>query len=144
MSTDPTGGGTSPIERSIRTTADPDTAWRTITEPDLIVSWFTDASPLGPVGSAYRIDFGDGSIVTGTVLALEPGRRFAHTWSWDGADPGDVTRVEWSVTPLPDGGSLVRLVHDGWETAGGGSARDDHDGYWAGYLDDLGDVLGGS
>lgn len=144
MRTDLAGSGTSPIDRSIRTIADLETAWRTISEPERVVLWFTDVSPLGPVGSPYRIDFGDGSVVAGTVVAIEPGRRFAHTWAWEGAVPAEVTRVEWSVAPQPDGGSVVRLVHDGWETAGGETARDEHDGYWAGYLDDLSDVLGGA
>ena len=138
------GDGIAPIDRSIRTAADPETAWRTITEPERIALWFTDASPLGDVGSEYRLDFGDGSIVSGTVIGLEPGRRFVHTWAWEGGEPGEVTRVEWSVTPEPDGGSTVRIVHDGWAAAGGETARDDHDAYWADYLDDLGDVLGES
>ena len=142
VSTSTAPGGPRPIDRTVRTAADPETAWRTITEPERIVLWFSDASPLGPVGSPYRIDFGDGSVATGTVVAVEPGRRFVHTWSWEGIEPAEVTRVEWSVEPLPEGGSLVRLVHDGWETAGGETARDEHDGYWAGYLEDLADVLG--
>ena len=142
MNTDSAGTGVGPIDRSIRTPADPETAWRTISEPERVALWFTDVSPIGPVGSPYRIDFGDGSVVTGTVLAVEPGRRFEHSWAWDGAEPDEVTRVEWSVAPLPEGGSTVRLVHDGWETAGGETARDEHDGYWTGYLEDLGDVLG--
>ena len=36
-----------------------------LTEPEGVALWFTDASPLGPVGSTYRLDFGDGSLVTG-------------------------------------------------------------------------------
>jgi uncharacterized protein YndB with AHSA1/START domain len=132
-----------PIDLAIETPADPETAWQTVTVPERIALWFTEASPLGPVGSPYRLDFGDGSVVAGEVLAVEPGRRFAHSWAWEGAEPGEVTTVEWRVEPLPGGGSRVRLVHGGWAAAGGdATARDEHETYWTGYLDDLRDILG--
>ena len=51
--------------------------------------------------------------------------------------------VTWSVEPLTDGGARVTLVHDGWAEAGvDDAARDDHEGYWSGYLDDLAAILG--
>lgn len=130
-----------PIDLAIETSADPETAWRTVTVPERVALWLTDASPLGPVGSPYRLDFGDGSVVTGEVLAVEPGRRFEHTWTWEGADSGEVTTVEWTVEPLPGGGSRVRLVHRDWNEGGDTATRDDHEGYWTGYLDDLRDIL---
>ena len=40
-----------PIELVVETAADAETAWRTLTEPALVTLWFTDASPLGGVGS---------------------------------------------------------------------------------------------
>jgi len=133
--------GIPPIDIAIETRADPGVAWAAITRPDRIALWFTDASPLGPVGSAYRLDFGDGSVVTGEVLALEPGHRFSHGWAWVGAGPGDATVVTWSVEPLPAGGSRIRLEHAGWSEPDGEVARDEHEAYWRGYLDDLRDIL---
>ncbi len=130
-----------PIDLVLVTGADPELVWRTLTEPERIALWFTDASRLGAVGDAYRLDFGDGSVVSGEVLAVEPGRSFAHTWAWSGGEPGEITRVAWNVEPHL-GGSRIHLVHDGWNDAGlDGSARDDHERYWSGYLDDLRDVL---
>jgi uncharacterized protein YndB with AHSA1/START domain len=130
-----------PIELVVETGADPETAWRMLTDPAMVALWFTDASSLGPVGSRYRLDFGDGTVVAGEVLALDPGRSFAYAWAWEGAEPGEVTRVTWTVEPNL-GGSRVRLVHKGWDEAGlGANARADHERYWAGYLDDLRDVL---
>jgi uncharacterized protein YndB with AHSA1/START domain len=80
-------------------------------------------------------------VVAGEVLAVEPDRSFAYVWAWESAEPGEVTRVTWTVE-ASDGGSRIRLVHDGWDEAGlDASARDDHEGYWTGYLDDLRDVL---
>lgn len=120
--------GVPPIDLAIETPADPGTAWQAITVPERIALWFTDASPLGPVGSPYRLDFGDGSVVAGEVLEVEP---------------GDVATVEWTVEPLPDRGSRVRLVHSGWEASGDdATTRDEHEAYWTGYLDDLRDILG--
>ncbi len=137
------GDHVAPIDFRIATTADPAAAWRAVTDPALVAEWFTDAAALGPVGSPYRLDFGDGSIAGGAVLRVEPGRSFAHSWHWEGTDEAETTTVAWTVEPGPDGGSLIRLVHDGWDEAGlDAEARDDHEGYWSGYLDDLLDVLG--
>jgi uncharacterized protein YndB with AHSA1/START domain len=130
-----------PITLSIATPASPEEAWRTITDPERIALWFTDASPLGPVGSSYRLDFGDGSVVSGRILRLEPGHVFSHSWSWDENQPEQVTSVTWTVDPA-EGGSRISLVHDGWSEAGADAAtRADHEAYWFGYLDDLREVL---
>jgi uncharacterized protein YndB with AHSA1/START domain len=135
---------TPPIVLEFETVASPAEAWAAVTVPERIAEWFTDATPLGPVGAAYRLDFGDGSEVDGVVMELEPGRRFAHTWAWTDAESGRGTVVSWTVQPLEDGGSRITLVHDGWSEAGiDGSARDDHEAYWNGYLEDLAAILGG-
>ena len=133
-----------PIVIEIETAATPAEAWAALTEPERIADWFTDASPLGAVGSEYRLNFGDGSVVEGVVTVLEPGHRFAHTWAWADGN-GEVrqeTLVSWVVEPVPGGGTRITLVHDGWANAGlDETARDDHEGYWVGYLDDLTAVL---
>jgi len=130
------------IDLSIDVPVAPTTAWAAITDPARIADWFTDASPLGPEGSPYRLDFGDGSIVGGTVLRVDAGRSFTHSWRWEGAADAETTTVTWSVAGLPGGGSRVRIVHEGWDEAGlDASARDDHEGYWSGYLEDLRDIL---
>ena len=137
------GDRVAPIDFRIATVAEPADAWRAVTDPARVAEWFTDATTLGPVGSPYRLDFGDGSIVGGTVLSVDPGRSFAYSWHWEGTDEAETTTVTWSVEPRAGGGSQVHLVHDGWVEAGlDAEARDDHEGYWSGYLDDLLDVLG--
>jgi uncharacterized protein YndB with AHSA1/START domain len=131
-----------PVRLEIETPASVDVAWAALTQPERVAEWFTDASTLGAVGTAYRLDFGDGSLVEGVVTELEPGRRFAHTWAWADAEPGQQTLVTWTVEPLEAGGSRVTLVHDGWSKAGlDETARDEHEGYWVGYLEDLAAVL---
>jgi uncharacterized protein YndB with AHSA1/START domain len=132
------------IELEVELPVDPAAAWQAVTDPDRVSAWFTSASPLGPVGSIYRLDFGDGSVVAGEVTELEPGRTFAHRWHWEGADEAETTLVTWTVRPAAHG-STVRLVHGGWAVAGlDEAARDDHEGYWAGYLEDLRDLLTGA
>jgi uncharacterized protein YndB with AHSA1/START domain len=131
-----------PIVLTIQTPASPGAAWAALTEPERIADWFTDASPLGGVGDAYRLDFGEGSVVEGVVRHVEPGRTFAHTWIWVDVDPVQETLVTWSVEPA-DGGARITLTHEGWAEAGlDEAARDDHEAYWSGYLDDLMDILG--
>lgn len=133
-----------PIVLSIETPAAPDDAWAALTDPDRIVEWFTEASPLGAVGDRYRLDFGDGSIVEGVLRLVEPGRQFAHTWAWIDGEPSQETLVTWSIEPIDTGGSRITLAHSGWAEAGLDEAtRDDHEAYWSGYLDDLEAILSG-
>ncbi len=132
-----------PIRLAVVLPVPPELAWEYLTDPERVAKWFTDASPVGPVGTAYRLDFGEGSVVEGPVTILEPGQRFAHGWAWLDAEPRQETLVTWTIRPHEPGGSEVELVHDGWDEAGADSTiRDDHEAYWSGYLDDLRDLLG--
>lgn len=120
----------------------PDVAWAYLTDPARVAEWFTDASEVGEVGSPYRLDFGEGSVVEGPIVAIEPCRTFAHGWAWLDAEPRQETLVTWTLRPTESGGSEIDLVHGGWEEAGADVAiRDDHEAYWSGYLDDLRDLF---
>jgi len=133
--------GVAPIEIIVETGAKPELVWRTLVEPERVALWLTDASAPRNVGEPYRLDFGDATVVRGEVVTFEPGRVFAHTWAWEGADEREITRITWTIEAVA-GGSTIRLVHDGWAEAGmDPSVRDDHERYWSGYLDDLRDVL---
>ena len=132
----------SPIDLMVEVDVAPDRVWAALTEPRLVAEWLTDASPVGRIGDPYRLDFGDGSVVEGIITELEPGLRFAYTWAWSGAESHEETLVAWSIERRDGGGSTIRLVHDGWGEAGlDESVRDDHEGYWTGYLEDLAAVL---
>lgn len=133
-----------PIDFTVETDVALDQAWAALTDPRLVAEWFTDVTPVGRIGDDYRLDFGDGSVVEGVITGLEPERRFSYTWRWSDAEPHEETHVAWAVEPLDAGGTTIRLVHDGWAEAGlDESIRDDHEGYWAGYLEDLAAVLAG-
>lgn len=126
------------------TEATPDAAWAALTEPDMVARWFTDATPVGGVGTAYRLDFGD-SAVEGIVTEIAPGHRLGYTWAWADAEPRQETLVRWEVEPLPGARARVTLRHEGWAEAGADEAtRDDHAGYWEDYLDDLVEFLAGA
>ena len=131
-----------PIALKAATSGSPAAAWAALTEPTLVVEWFTEASPVGPVGSPYRLDFGDGSVISGRIRTLEPGHRLAYSWAWADIEPVQETLVTWTIEPLPDGGTEVTLEHEGWAEAGSDeTARNDHASYWEGYLEDLVAVL---
>ena len=131
-----------PIRLMVVVPVTPATAWSWLTEPDRLAEWLTEASPVGDVGEPYRLDFGEGSVVEGPIVELEPGRAFAHRWAWLDAEPRQETLVRWTIREHPSGGTELELLHDGWTEAGADSAiRDDHEAYWSGYLDDLRDLL---
>jgi len=130
------------IDRRVVVPVSAAAAWTALTDPERVAEWFTDAIPVGALGSGYRLDFGDGSVIEGTIESLDPGRSFGYSWRWGGAPPTEVTHVTWTVEGGDSGDPTIRLTHDGWAEAGlDRSARDDHDGYWAGYLEDLAAVL---
>jgi uncharacterized protein YndB with AHSA1/START domain len=131
-----------PIRLVLQTPAAPGVAWSYLTDPERVAEWFTAASPVGEIGEPYVLDFGEGSVVHGAIVDVEPERRFVHRWAWLDADPRQETLVTWMIRPLESGGSEIELLHDGWDEAGADAAiRDDHEAYWSGYLDDLRDLL---
>jgi len=133
-----------PIVMVRDTSASVETAWDALTLPEFVERWLTAASPVsGGVGTPYRLDFGD-SASSGLIREIVPARRFAYTCAWEGAGPRQETAVICELEPLTGGGCRITLRHEGWEAAGADeTARDDHAGYWEGYLDDLVDLLAG-
>ena len=55
--------------------------------------------------------------VWGTITIWDPPRRLAFTWH-PGEDGSVVTQVEIGFRPAAEGGTLVDLVHTGWEAKG--------------------------
>lgn len=134
---------TDPLHLARETAATPEAAWDALTDPARVARWFAPATFPGQVGEPYRIDFGD-SAVEGTVTALEPPRRFEHTWHWTDAPAGETTRVRWEVEAGRSGGARILLTHGAWDEAGlDAAARDEHARYWEGYLDALVELLAG-
>jgi uncharacterized protein YndB with AHSA1/START domain len=133
-----------PIHLVGETTASPEAVWAALTDPQQVARWFAEPTPLGDgEGSAYAIDFGDGNVIDGVIRELVHRQRLTYTWQWRGQDPAP-TLVTWEVEPLESEGTRITLTHAGWDEAGADEAiRDDHAGYWEGYLADLLDLLDG-
>lgn len=127
-----------PIELTVLTSTERAAVWIVLTDPTRLAEWFTQATEAGPAGAPYRLDFGAGSVVVGTIREHDPGRLLAYSWAWADQAPEAATLVTWTVAADPAGGTRIVLTHAGWTEAGlDEAAREDHRTYWEGYLGDL-------
>jgi uncharacterized protein YndB with AHSA1/START domain len=84
--------------------APPEKVWRALTEPALLDRW------LPPEGPGERTER--------RLLAAEPNRLVRY--GWRGAESGDSV-VTFELSPAADGGTWLRLVHDGLAPAAANS-----------------------
>lgn len=92
-----------------------DEAFALITEPDRLRRWMTVSARVDlRAGGEYRWTVVPGHVAAGTFREVEPGRRVVFGFGWEGShDPEpDASVVTITLEPA-DGGTLVRLVHDG-------------------------------
>lgn len=92
-----------------------DEAFALITEPDRLRRWKTVSARVDlRAGGEYRFTVVPGHIAAGTYTEVDPGKRIVFGWGWEGSpDLGpDTSTVTITVEPV-EGGTLVRLVHDG-------------------------------
>ena len=109
------------IERDIEIEAPVDVVWRTVTEPDQIRTWFSDAVELearpGAVGTlTFRADTDDPLVVDITVVAAERPHRFSFRWSYppgDHATADNSTLVTFTLTADGDTRTRLRVVETG-------------------------------
>ena len=128
------GGNVRPLVIRAELATGRDATWAALTEPSLVEQWFTRATPVGPVGAAYELDFGGADVMRGEILEVTPGERLAYSWGWGDTPAATRTRVLWELAPGEDG-TLVILTHDGWSQAGlTAKDRDGHTEYWEGYV----------
>jgi uncharacterized protein YndB with AHSA1/START domain len=132
------------IER--RLTAARHDAWRAVTEPPLLASWFwppsfaTQATADVRVGGRFELTAPgapmDGFGVSGAYLVVEPPTRLDFSWRWHGE--GQETSVEIELSEA-DGWSLLVLRHGGFADE---AERDQHIQGWNDCLDRLEAYLG--
>jgi uncharacterized protein YndB with AHSA1/START domain len=132
---------TEPITKEIRVDASPETAFRVFTE-EIGAWWPLDRHSV--LDGVQTVVFENDRIVEraadgresvwGEVLELEVAARLRFTWH-PGRDD-DPTEVEISFVADGDG-TLVTLVHSGWErvTEERRAGRVDYDNGWPGVLD---------
>jgi uncharacterized protein YndB with AHSA1/START domain len=101
-----------------------DQIWRALTEPGLLAQWLmeNDIKPL--VGHKFNFRAqpqGDwDGIVYCEVLEVDEPRKLVYTWQ-GGSDKNKNyghrldTTVTWTLTPTPSGGTLLNLVHRGFQ-----------------------------
>ncbi len=130
-----TGGTTMPVDKSILVPLGADETFALLTEPDRLRRWQTVSARIDlRAGGDYRWTIVPGHTAAGTVVEVEPGRRLVLSWGWEDADdlPPGASTVTITLEPA-EGGTLVRLVHDGLTDAQATS----HGEGWSHYLERL-------
>jgi uncharacterized protein YndB with AHSA1/START domain len=117
--------------------APPERVWRALTDPQALAGWFwphldnTVEVDLR-LGGRYRITGPKAGIaVSGRYLEVEPPKRLAFTWQWDGESEQSRVTLELSATA---GGTALTLVHDRFPDE---ATRDLHAQGWNDCLDRL-------
>jgi len=85
---------------------DREAVWRMLTERQQFVQWLAPGSFELRCGGRVHIDFGDsGVVIDSTVLAFDPPRLIAYSWSGDGAH----RPLRWELDTV-DGGTALTLA----------------------------------
>ena len=111
----------SSIEREIEIEAPVEVVWRTITEPELIRTWFSDVADVearpGAVGSlTFRADSDDPYVVGITVVEADRPHRFSYRWVYppgERATEGNSTLVTFTLVAEGDERTRLRVVESG-------------------------------
>jgi uncharacterized protein YndB with AHSA1/START domain len=105
-----------PVELELTIAARPETVFRYFTDPARFARWLGEAAVLEPrAGGRLRVGYPTGQVAGGRVLAVEPDRRVAFTWGYEGDGqvvPAGSSTVEITLEPVAEG-TLVRLRHTG-------------------------------
>ena len=107
------------FDKTVFIPVDPDAAFALITQPERLRRWQTVAARVDlRVGGEYRWTMTPGHSAAGTFTEIEPGKHVVFTWGWEGsADLAPGTSTVSVTLDAVDGGTNVRLVHDGLTAA---------------------------
>lgn len=98
-----------------RVDAPPATVFRYLTESALWARWQGQSADLDATpGGGFVVRMGEGQVVEGRFVDVEPDARVVVTWGWQGHPrmPAGASTVEFEL--VADGsGTLVRLTHRG-------------------------------
>jgi uncharacterized protein (TIGR03086 family) len=103
------------VELSVIVPLGPDETFAMLTEPARLRRWQAVTARVDlRAGGEYRWTIVPGLSAAGTFSEIEPGKRLVFTWGWEGDEslPPGASTVTITLEPA-DGGTLVRLVHDG-------------------------------
>jgi uncharacterized protein (TIGR03086 family) len=104
-----------PAEMTVLLPVSADEAFALVTQPDRLRRWKTVSARVDlRAGGDYRWTVVPGHVAAGTFQEVDPGRQIVFGWGWEGSPDlsPDTSTVTVTFEPV-DGGTLVRLVHDG-------------------------------
>jgi uncharacterized protein (TIGR03086 family) len=102
-------------EKSVLLPVSTDEAFALITEPDRLRRWKAVSARIDlRAGGQYRWTVVPGHVAAGTFTEVDLGRRIVFGWGWENSTDlaPDASTVTISFEPA-EGGTLVRLVHEG-------------------------------
>jgi uncharacterized protein YndB with AHSA1/START domain len=100
----------------------PHQVWRALTEADLMAAWLGPNDIRPEVGHRFEVqpEPDAGASVSCEVLEVEPDRTLTYSWRETREDgPPLESQVTWTLVPRFDGGTRLRVVHDGFTLVGG-------------------------
>ena len=105
------------VVRELSIAARPETIWEFFVDPEKAVRWMGIDAMIDPQpGGVYRVTVMSGNVASGTFVELDPPRRLAFTWGWEGeldasmaVEPGSST-IEVELEPDGDG-TFLRFTH---------------------------------
>jgi uncharacterized protein YndB with AHSA1/START domain len=100
----------------------PTEVWHALTDPAALEEWLMPVRGYAAVvGRRFELRArpmpGWDGVVNCEVLEVDAPRRLS--FSWQGSRMRTRTTVTWTLTALPDGGTRLRLDHQGFTGAGG-------------------------
>lgn len=121
------------VELDIVIEAPPDAVFDFLVVPDKVFRWLGSGGTIEEhTGSAFRIDYDNGHVASGTVVEIDRPRRLVWSWGWEHDEaiaPGSTT-VAFDLTEH-DGSTMVRLTHSGLPAA---HNVDEHTGGWTHFM----------
>jgi uncharacterized protein YndB with AHSA1/START domain len=95
--------------------APPETVWRAITEPAVLAEWLGANDVRPEEGARFSIgDMPETGPVDCEVLEADPPHAFRISWRGGEAKPrAPSSEVSFLLTPTPQGGTFLRVVHSG-------------------------------
>ncbi len=128
----------------------PEKIWRTLTTSELIAKWLMPNDFAPDVGQRFvfrTTPMGDwDGVVQCEVLACDPPKLLRYSWK-GGADTNPAygsrldSTVTWTLTPV-EGGTHLRMVHDGFVLPGNQFAFDAMSPGWGKVMDGIARVTG--
>jgi len=143
------------IERAVDIDAPVEVVWRTITEPDQVLRWFSDAADIEPrPGASGTLTFrrgaeGDPSVVNLTVVDVDPPHRYSFRWNYPSdaiANPANSLLVTFTLSPVGPERTSLRVEETGldaldWPDEQKDAYADEHRQGWQTLADRLEKLL---